>query len=96
MNSLLVSMANTSSVPLRVSTTGTPLEVVTIWGYKSFTASGTPVNNAATIYVGAESGKLGIAVTPGSSYQFNFLERENLVNLWVNGNSGDGAYFLSY
>lgn len=96
MNSILVSMANTSAVPLRVSTTGVPLEVVSIWGYKSFTASGTPVNNGGTIYVGAESGKLGIAVAPGATYQFNFFERENLVNLWVNGSSGDGAYFLSY
>ena len=93
---ILLSVAS-SNVPQQVATTPTLFRTATFFGYSGFNANGTPKNNAATVYIGINSGECAMPAAAGGTFAYNIQttpERDKLGNYWYQGTAGDGLYII--
>ena len=61
----------------------------TFYGYSGF-ISGIAQSNVNSVYLGKETGKLGIAIT-ANSYA-GYSAKDDLINFYMIGRAGDGIY----
>jgi len=81
--------------PQPISTSAGVFSQAVLWGYSSF-ATGIPVNNASSAYLGVATGFLPIKITAGNSYTLAPSNKDNIGNYYAAGASGDGVFFYAW
>ncbi len=97
MTNLIVAFADSNSAQQLTTTGNLYFRNMSVFAHKSFT-NGMPTPNTNGIYVGFASGQLPIQITGGGSYTLELQsnQKESLSNIWIRGNTSDGAYIISH
>lgn len=90
----------TANVPTQVTGSFSPIlfRRAVFFPYKGFNASGVPIANSSTVYLGNSSGQLAFQVTTGASISHQsqtIEERDNLGSYYfLSPTTGDGLYVI--